>query len=216
MSPDIASVFEFDLAAGPFDHDARLDCWRRVEGSVGIDFERHTIAAPPSLVLRDEELALHIVETPGKRFTAEAAEDDGEGRPDPGAGEHRHRKLRDHAHVDPDVGAFLDPQLLQAVGKPDHLALEFAEGDLAAIVIWLAFPEIGNLVLVAMLHMPVDAVVANVELPADIPLCVRRLPLVQLLPGLEPGDAFRLLGPELVETPLVDVRLRVGLPAELC
>src|SRR5258708_6408073 len=61
----------------------------------------------------------------------------------------------------------------------------------------------------------VDAVVANVQLAADEPLRIRRLPFVQLFPGLEEGDALRLLSPEVVEALVVDVGLGVGLLAEL-
>src|SRR6266446_3551372 len=62
--------------------------------------------------------------------------------------------------------------------------------------------------------MAVDAVVANVELSSEKPFRVGRLPLVELVPGLEERDPFRLVGPELVEALLVDVRLGVGLLAE--
>src|SRR5262245_40301721 len=92
--------------------------------------------------------------------------------------------------------------------------LELAEGDLAAVVLGLALPEVGNLVLQAAVYMAVDAVEADVELAAQEPLRIRRLPLVELRPRLEEGDALRLLGPELVQPLAVDARLGVGLIAE--
>ena len=64
--------------------------------------------------------------------------------------------------------------------------------------------------------MAVDAVVANVQLAADEKLGVRQVPLVELVPVLEPGDALaRLLGPEVLEALGVDVGLGVGLVSEL-
>jgi hypothetical protein len=64
--------------------------------------------------------------------------------------------------------------------------------------------------------MPVDAVEADVELAAEIPLGVGRLPFVELLERLEPGDPLAALGlPELLEVALVDLGLRVGLRGEV-
>src|SRR5207302_10164612 len=148
-------------------------------------------------------------------LAAEAAENHRERRTDARASEHRDWQLRDHAHVDPNVGSLFDPQLLQAVRKPDDLVLQVTERDLAPVVLGLSLPEVRHLVAKAALDVPVDAVVADVELAADEPLGIRRLPLVELLPRLKEADALRLLGPELVETLLVDVGLRVGLLAEL-
>src|SRR5204862_7332019 len=64
--------------------------------------------------------------------------------------------------------------------------------------------------------VPVNAVEADVELAADVPLRVRRLPLQELVEGLEPGNALAPLRlPEVLEAALVDVRLRVRLAGEL-
>jgi hypothetical protein len=64
--------------------------------------------------------------------------------------------------------------------------------------------------------VPVDAVEADVELAAEKPLRVRRLPLVELLERLEPGDTLARLGfPELLEVALVDLGLRVRLRGEV-
>src|SRR2546430_7488536 len=64
--------------------------------------------------------------------------------------------------------------------------------------------------------MAIDAVEADVQLSADEPLRIWRLPLEQLLPRLEPGDApVGLLRPEVLELAVVDVGLGVGLLAKL-
>src|SRR5229473_2841549 len=167
--------------------------------------------AAPTLVLRDEERARHVVQAPRQRLAAEAAEHHCEGRSDACAREHRDRQLRDHAHIDPDVCPLLDPQLLESVREPHHLLLQVAKRDLAPVVRGLPFPEVGHLVAEAVRDVAVDAVVADVQPAADEPFGVWRLPLVELLPGLEPGDApVALLGPELVESLLVDVRPGAG------
>src|SRR5260370_291426 len=62
----------------------------------------------------------------------------------------------------------------------------------------------------------VDAVEAAVQLPAEVPLRVRRLPLVELGKGLEPGDALAALAlPEVLERNVVDVGVRVRLGREV-
>src|SRR5205823_3207061 len=165
--------------------DAALDRGRCVERGVDVRLERNPVTAAPALVLGDEELALHVVHAPGERLSAEAAEDDGEGSADARAREHRHRKLGDHAHVDPDVRSPLDAQLLERVGEADDVLLELAEGDLLAVLLRLALPEEGDLVLQPALDMAIDAVEADVELAAKKPLGVRGLPLVELGPGFE-------------------------------
>src|SRR5207249_2352452 len=163
----------------------------------------------------DEELALHVVHAPGEGLGAEATEHDREWRADARAREHRSRQLGDHAHVDSDVGALLDAELLQRVREADDVLLQLAESDLAAVVLRLAFPEVGDLVFQPAVDVPVDAVVADVERAADVPLGVGRLPLVELVPGLEKGDPPGLFGPELLEFPAVDLGPGVRLPAEL-
>jgi hypothetical protein len=75
---------------------------------------------------------------------------------------------------------------------------------------------IGDLVAEPVLDVAVDAVEADVELAAEVPLRIRRLPLVKLRERLEPGDPLVGLGlPELVEVAFVDVGLRVRLRGEL-
>ncbi len=71
--------------------------------------------------------------------------------------------------------------------------------------------------------MTVDAVVAEVELAADEPFCPGQIPLEHLVPGLEPVQFLRGLGPEflrifdrllvhgLVLLQALDVRLRAEL-----
>jgi hypothetical protein len=135
---------------------------------------------------------------------------------EPGAGEHRDRELGDHPHVDPDRSALLDAELLEGVGDADDLGLEIGEGDRPPLVLRLALPVVGDLVAVPGLDVPVDAVVRDVQLAADVPLRVRQLPVAELLEVLEPADALTPLGlPELVEVPVVDVRLGVGLRGEV-
>ena len=122
------------------------------------------------------------------------------GRADPRAGEHRDRQLRDHAHVDRHRRALADAQRPQRVRQPRGLAQEIRERDDPPIVLGLALPVVRDLVAPARLDVAVDAVEAGVQLPAEVPLRVGQLPLVELGERLEPGDALAPLPlPQLLE-----------------
>ncbi len=178
--------------------------------------ERHGRTAAPGLVLGDQYLAAHVTEPVRERVGREAPEDDGVRRSDPRTREHRDRRLRNHAHVDADRRALADAQRLQRVRELRRLPLELRERDLAPVVGGLALPVVRDLVSLSVLDVAVDAVEADVELAAEVPPGVGRLPLVQLRERLEPGQPLAALGlPELVEVALVDVGLRVRLGCEL-
>ena len=111
---------------------------------------------------------------------------------------------------------FFTPSALSAFAQRDDLALQVRVGDRAPLVRGLALPVERDLVAAPGLDVPVDAVVGDVELAAEEPLRVRRLPLVELRERLEPGDALaRLALPERLEVLVVDRRLRVRLRREL-
>src|SRR5205823_10508543 len=115
-----------------------------------------------------------------------------------------------------DWGSLLHPDLLQRVREAHDVALELGIGDRAAFSDGLAFPEVRGLVALAGFDVPVDAVEADVERAAEVPLRVGRLPLVERREGLEPGQPLaRLALPERLERLVVDARLRIRLRGEL-
>ena len=212
----VAALGHRDVAAGPAQDDAALDARGGGHRLVGGPLQRHRGAAAPGLVLGDQHLAAHVLEPPAERVGREAAEDDGVRGPDARAGEHRDGRLRDHAHVDPDRGSLLHAERLERVRELRRLALEVCERDLAAVVDRLALPVVGDPVAVPGLDVAVDAVVGDVELPADEPLRVRQLPLADGLERLEPRHALAgLVRPELERLAVVDVGLRVRCRGEL-
>jgi hypothetical protein len=60
-----------------------------------------------------------------------------------------------------------------------------------AIAQRFALPVEGNPVTIAGLDVTVNAVVANVQLAAEVPLRVPERPVKKLVEGLEPGDPLR-------------------------
>ena len=211
----VAALRPGDLAAGAAEDDGVPDGRRGLERGVRVSLQRHPRAAAPALVLGDQHLALHVVQAVGERLGRETAEDDGVRRAETRAGEHRDGDLRDHAHVDPDGRPLPHPELLQAVGELDDLALEAGEGNGPAIVGGLALPVVGDLAAEPGLDVAVDAVEADVERAAEVPPGVGRLPLEQRRERVEPRHSLTARGlPELLEVPVVDVGLRVRLRGE--
>ena len=119
-------------------------------------------------------------------------------RADAGAGQHRDRQLRDHRHVDGDPVALLHAEPAQRVREAADLLEQLAVGDRARVA-RLALPVVGDAVAEAGGDMAVEAVDADVELAADEPLRVRRLPRVELAPRLHPVEPVALFGPEGAE-----------------
>ena len=122
LRPDVAAVLHLDVVADAAPDHRRPHARRAVERLVGVALERHLAALAPAGVLRDQDLALHVVEAVGERVGAEAAEDDRVRRAESRAGEHRDRQLRDHPHVDADRRALADAELLERVGEAHDLA----------------------------------------------------------------------------------------------
>src|SRR5207249_4387541 len=78
-------------------------------------------------------------------------------------------------------------------------------------VTWLALPDERRLVPPRGLDVAIDAVHRDVDLAADEPLRVRRLPLENLAPLLEPVELFCLRGPEGFRVAgCLCVQLRIG------
>src|SRR5262249_60031117 len=100
-------------------------------------------------------------------------------------------------------------------GEGDAARWKTPERAPPPIALRLALPVVRDLRALAGLDVPVDAVEAHVDLPAEEELRVRRVPLVQLRERLEPRDALPALAlPELLEALAVDIRLRVRLRGE--
>ncbi|MBN9620659.1 MAG: AMP-binding protein, partial [Actinobacteria bacterium] len=81
-----------------------------------------------------------------------------------------------------DVGWVTGPhtQRDQRVGRPAHLVLQLRVGDRTGVT-RLPFPVVGHLVAVTVLHVPVDAVVGDVQPATHEPLRHRRVRPVEHL-----------------------------------
>ena len=211
MIPVVATRDHLDFIPTAPDHDDVLDGRCAGNGFVGRCFEWKHLAAPIATVGGDEDLCLGIVDAVRQRLGAESAEHDAVRRPDARTCQHRNRGFRDHRQVDVDPVAALDAELFEGIRESLYLVEQIGVGQHAAVA-GLALPVEGDLVAPTGLDMPVEAVVAHVELPADEPLGVRQLPLTDRVPLSGPRHQVgRLTRPEalIVLVGLV-VQRRVG------
>ena len=190
-----------DLLAGAAHHHHPGDGRRILESLVGNVLQRHDPAAPVAAVGGDQHLGLGVVDPVAERLSGKAGEDHAVGRPDPGAGEHRDRKLRDHRQVDRHPVALLDPEAAQNVGEAADLPVEVGVGQ-GLFVPRLAFPEDRRTIPAPPRQVPVQAVDARVQLSADEPAGEGRLPVEDLVPPAGPVKPLRLGSPK---------RFRIGL-----
>ena len=154
--------------------------------------QRDPAALAPGLVLGDQHAWPGAGQPLAQRLGREAAEHDHVRRADAGAGQHRDRQLRDHAHVDPDHVALADAELAQRAGEPAHLVLELGVGDRPVLLVHrLRHEVVGDLVAVAGLDVPVEAVGRDVQLAVGEPGAVRRVPHQRLGWAACPSRATR-------------------------
>ncbi len=191
----VAALLDAQREVAALHDDDVLDGRRVLDGVVGVVLEGDDLAAPVAAVGGDEDLGLGVVDAVAQGLGAEAAEDDRVDGADAGAGQHGDDGLRHHRHVDGDAVALLDAEALQGVGEQVDLAVEVPVGEHAPVA-GLALPDDGGLVALAGLDVAVAAVVAGVDLAADEPPGVRRVPLQRLLPGLEPVQPLGGVLPE--------------------
>src|SRR5207247_7486650 len=112
-------------------------------------------------------------------------------------------------HVDRDAVALLDAELLQSVRGAGRHAEEVLVGDRPAVP-GLPLPVVADLGTLVRRYMTIESVLRDVQLAAQEPFGVGRLPLEHLGKGLAPRQGLRVLGPETLEVllgPLVDRRV---------
>ena len=165
------------------------------EGFVDGALERNLVAAAEARILGEDGDAGGVVDAVGDGVGGESAKDDVVDCADARAGEQGNGQLGRHAHVDGDAVAFLNAEGLEGVGEFLHLGVQLGVGE-AANLAGLAFPDDGGFLGAFAEGMAVDTVVAQVELAADEPLGVGKVPIEDLVPGLEPVEIGGHAGPE--------------------
>jgi hypothetical protein len=93
VPPDVV-LLPGDGVARATEHDDALDVRGLGARLIGVYLQRDLAALAPALVLGDQELGARVAKALGERLGGEPAEDDDVRRADPGARQHRGRKLR--------------------------------------------------------------------------------------------------------------------------
>src|SRR5262249_7980574 len=128
----------------------------------------------------------------------EPSEHHGMDRSDPCTSQHGDRRLRTHRHVDDNPVTFLDVVSFQNVGKLADLAMKLLVSE-RLLIPGFSFPDQRRFVPSSAVHMPVEAVLRDIQLPTDKPFGERLVPLQYGLPFRVPSQEFRsLLSPELL------------------
>lgn len=162
VPPHVAGVVEGDVLAGAAHDEDVFDVAGLLDGFVDGGFEGGGLAAAVAAVAGDDDLGVGVLDAGGERVGGEAAEDDGVGGADAGAGQHGDGGLGDHRHVDGDPVALADAEVEEGVRGAGDLVLEFGVGDGAAVA-GFALEVDGDPVSVSGLDVPVHAVVGDVE-----------------------------------------------------
>src|SRR5829696_2741708 len=128
---------------------------------------------------------------------------------DPGAGQHRIGRFRDHRQIDRDAVALLDGPGPQDVGHLADFVVQLPVGDVPGLRGIVALPDDRGLVA-ALVEMAVDAVPCGVQdailEPFDRDVAGGEGDVLDLVEGFHPVDALGLLGPEAI-----GVRDRTGI-----
>ena len=174
-----------------FDRRAGIVSQRRVH----VGLQGNHASASPAAVGGDDHAGAGVVDPVANCVRAEPAKHDAVNDAQARAGQHGHGKFRNHGHVEHDPVAGFQALSFQTVGKALHVRQQVGIRDDARVA-RLAFPVVGHLVSAPGFHVPVQAVGGDVGLAVHEPLDERRLPLLQLCPRLEPGEAVGDFAPE--------------------
>src|SRR5262249_24284581 len=145
---------------------------------------------------------------------SEASEDDRVNRAEPCDREHGDHGLRDHRHVDDDSVALGEAERGEGARTLRDLFPELAEGEGLNRPRDRAIVDQGHLVRAAVLDVPIDGVVAGVDLAAHKPPVERLARVVEdLVPLLAPADLVRGLGPKplgVINRPRANLPISAG------
>ncbi len=161
--PHVADGNDVARFVRALDHDDVLDAWRMFQRRVGEFLELNVFARPQRDVGGDEQLAFGIVDAPGQRVRAEAAEDHRMNRADARTAKHRDGGFGNHRHVNRHAVAFLDAERFQDVREFADLRVQFRVGDALHVLFRLTLPDDGGLVA-ARFEVAIQAVDGEIEL----------------------------------------------------
>ncbi len=137
-----------------------------------------------------------VLDALGKFRGGEAPEHDGVDGAYPRAGEHRHRRLGHHGHVDHHAVAFTHAQPGEGAREPRHMVAQLGIREPRLLPSRRTVPDQRRLAAAPGVHVPVERVAAHVEPAAREPLAKRAQGGVEdAVPALIPLQRRRDIGP---------------------
>ena len=169
------------------------------QGLVDRWLERHGLVFAEAPIGRDHQLGLAVDQPVTQGIGRKSAKHHRVGCTDPGAGQHRDRRLWHHRHVERHQIALAHPEGLEGVGGFAHLGVQLPVGEGAGVA-WFPFPNQGGFVGPGAVQVSVQAVETEVGAAAFKPAGHRGLaPVEHGVEGLEPVQlAAGQVAPEAV------------------
>ncbi len=185
------------LPGAPHDQDAAHSV-NPLQGLIGGVLAADQLAGPAIGIGADQHLALAVPQAIAQGQVGKAAEDHAVDGADARAGENGDGELRDHGQIDGHPVALAYPVALKDIGAAADLPVQLLVGQGAGFMGALPFPDDCRLVLAPGLQVAVQAVIGDIELPAQKPamLAAGEVRLQGPLPGVKPVQVRGPLGPE--------------------
>ena len=201
VPPNIAAVCHGDGGAGAFDDENFLDRRRVLDGLVGVGLHWDVeFRAAHAGVLRDDGLALGVVDASDKAVGTECSKHDRVHHTQASTRQHCDGQLGNHLHVNANAIALGQAEVFQCVGCLLYFGLQLSVGERAAFVRVVALPNQRGVVAVPVVHMTIDAVVTGIDFASDEPADLRfvKIRLGQRVPFLDPIKPLGLSRPEFI------------------
>ena len=179
-------VAEQKYAEGDKDFRAQLTAIRT--------FKPDVIAATGP-IRGNDQLGLGIVISICDGIGTETAKNDRMSGANASAGQHGNRQFRDHRHIKCHAIAGCHAQFLQNVGELADFAMKILVSQDSAVSRF-TFPDNGRFVFSPSGQVPIQAVVAGIDLSTDKPLGFRHGALDHVVPLFEPVQVLSKFAPE--------------------
>ena len=196
--PGVTAGLHGHIPTDPPGHEHMLHRGALLQRLVHYRLHGHLLGAAEHAIAAEHRLGAGVVDAVRQAPGAEPAEHDAVDGADAGTGQHAHHEVGDHGHVHHHPVALADALGLQHVRVAADPVVQLRVGDAPGLLLGvIRFPDQGGPVPMGF-HVPVQAVLRDVQPPSDEPLHRRglELPLQHAVPAAAPGEPFRLCGPE--------------------
>jgi hypothetical protein len=145
MPPEITAFGPGDLGAGTTENDAIADLGTFLERIVDDLLGADRFSASTTFVGGQDNAGICIVDSVAERFRGETGKDDRMESTETNNCEEGNDGFGDHGHVNCDGITLFDAQLLEDIGQFADFTVQFAIGDISALIGFIGFVNNRNL-----------------------------------------------------------------------